>query len=268
MLAAVAAATATIAGRAADHAAVSKVASTDATLSGRGLVAAGDVADGKKLYVQAGCSACHGLSGQGTKIGPAVAGHTAAEVQRQVRAPLDTMPAYSVARLSNDSLRKIGVYIVSLQPLRQHTEPSALPNLVATHHWLAITALKAGNERDALHHVAHIAERVQGEHLQAMREVRRLLRAGKLHDAEHLIEDMLAGRAEPKLSAKRLHLRVALSAIEARSSADARHHLGHFIRLARGAERKRAQTLLASLRRGDLHGAKHGVGDLLGTRVE
>lgn len=224
----------------------------------------GTVAEGKRLYLQAGCGACHGLNGQGTKIAPSVRGHTPEQVHRQARAPLDQMPAYSPARLSDANLDRIAAYVASLEHLGPHVEPVQLPNVVATHHLMAIIAIKTGNRADALHHVEHIIDSVKGEHLQAMRRARRLLRAGELHDAEHLIESMLAGRASPRLSLSKLHLQLALAAIEGRNRAEALHHVGHFLARAKASERRKGQAVLAELRRRDLHEAEHGIEALLG----
>jgi hypothetical protein len=38
----------------------------------------------------------------------------------------------------------------------------------------------------------------------------------------------------------------------------------HFLERVRGAERAKAEVVLAHLREGDLHGAEHGIADLLG----
>jgi len=96
---------------------------------------------------------------------------------------------------------------------------------------------------------------VKGEHLEAMKEARRFLRGGELHEAEHLIEEMLAGKAKPELSRERLSLRLALNAIDQRDRAEAIHQMRHFVQQAQGAEQTKGQAALAHLREGDLHGA-------------
>ena len=62
---------------------------------------------GQKLFVSKGCSACHGQDGQGTAIAPALPGHSAAIVKRQVRAPVGIMPLFSPDEISNEELEQI-----------------------------------------------------------------------------------------------------------------------------------------------------------------
>src|SRR5215207_3238982 len=222
------------------------------------------MAEGRKLYLSAGCASCHGQNAEGTGLGPALPGHSEEQVIQQVRSPLDEMPAYSETQLSDEDLHEMAEYIAGLAPGEMHVEPVSLSNPTATHHWMAISAIKAGDVEDALHHVGHVIEAVEGEHLEAMEEARDLLRAGDLHEAEHPIEEMLAGRARPDLTLEEIHLRLALTVLERGDASDARHHLNHFLETARGEERERARQVLAALRAGDLHEALDGVQELLG----
>jgi hypothetical protein len=102
-------------------------------------------------------------------------------------------------------------------------------------------------------------------HLEAMKEARQMLRAGELHEAEHLIEEMLAGKAKPELSRERLSLRLALSAIDQRDRAEAIRQMRYFVAQAQaqaqGAERPGRPRPLAQ---SDLHGAEDGIAELLG----
>ena len=132
---------------------------------------------------------------------------------------------------------------------------------------MAISAIAVGDTGDALHHVGHIIETVQGEHRETM-EARRHLRAGELHEAEHLIEEMLSGKAKPELSRERLSLRLALTAVDQRDRQEALHQIRHVLELAKGARRQKGEAVLAHLREGDLHGAEHGIADLLGVERE
>jgi|SRR5215218_4934583 len=222
------------------------------------------MAEGRKLYLSAGCASCHGQNAEGTDNGPALSGHSEEQVMQQVRSPLDEMPAYSETQLSDGDLHEIAAYIAGLAPAEMHVEPVKISNPIAMHHWMAISAIKAGDVEDALHHVDHIIEAVEGEHLEAMEQARDHLRAGDLHEAEHLIEEMLAGRARPDLSLEEVHLRLALAALERGDASDARHHVNHFLETARGEEREHAREVLAALRAGDLHEALDGVEELLG----
>ena len=178
------------------------------------------------------------------------------------------MPAYSEEQLADDDLEAIADYISGLEAMEEHVEPVKLSEVLAIHHWMASSAIAAGGKGDALHHVGHIIQTVKGEHLEAMKEARRFSRGGELHEAEHLIEEMLAGKAKPGLSRERLSLRLALSAIDLRDRAEAIHQMRHFVEQAQGAERAKGQAALAHLREGDLHGAEHGIAGLLGIERE
>jgi mono/diheme cytochrome c family protein len=217
-----------------------------------------------QVYLAAGCGSCHGENAEGTDVAPALGGHTREQTRQQVRSPLAQMPAYSTEQLSDEDLEAIAGYIEGLEPMEQHVEPVKLSEVVSIHHWMAISAIAAGDREDALHHVGHIIEAVTGEHREAMTQARELLREGDLHEAEHLIEEMLAGKAEPELGRARLALRLALTAVDQGDRAEAIHQLRHFIEAAKGAEREKGQAALAHLRERDLHGAEHGIADLLG----
>ena len=59
------------------------------------------VIEGLEEYRGLGCAACHGQDGEGG-TGPAVPGHTADQVRRQVRTPKgDIMPAFSQEQLND-----------------------------------------------------------------------------------------------------------------------------------------------------------------------
>jgi len=223
------------------------------------------VARGRQLYLDAGCGGCHGQYAEGTDIAPALPGHTKEQVRRQVRTPLFQMPPYPDTRLSEKDLDAIAAYITSLEPTEEHVEPVKLSNPVVSHHWLAISSIKAQDTKDAIHHVAHILDLdITAEHRAAMERATELLREGDLHEAEHLVETMLAGRAEPTLTSTKLHLQLALSALEGRDTADARHHIGHYLEDAIGEEQRKGRVIRTALRRGDLHEAEDGVRALLG----
>ena len=71
---------------------------------------------------------------------------------------------------------------------------------------------------DALHHVGHIIQIVKGEHLETMEKAR-----GDLHEAEYLIEEMLARQGQARAHAGELSLRLALTAVDQRDRAEAIH---------------------------------------------
>lgn len=221
-------------------------------------------AAGHHLYIEAGCNGCHGEHAEGTEIAPALPGHSEEVVIRQVRSPLDEMPVYSVAELSDEDLHEIAQYVASLERAETHVEPVELSDLVATHHWVALSAIEAGDLKDALHHVDHIIKLVQGEHLAAMDKAREHLEAGDAHEAEHLIEGMLAGTSDPALSPAEIYLRLALAAVENGEIGEAIHETRHYVVLGRGHDKEHGREVLAALRRGELHEAEHGLDHLAG----
>ncbi|MCH8100945.1 MAG: cytochrome c [Proteobacteria bacterium] len=60
--------------------------------------------EGKRLFLTTGCATCHGQEAAGSAIAPALAGHTAEQVRRQVRSPIGSMPRYSPDRLGGEAL--------------------------------------------------------------------------------------------------------------------------------------------------------------------
>ncbi|HXV35352.1 MAG TPA: cytochrome c [Gaiellaceae bacterium] len=225
--------------------------------------------EARQVYLDAGCATCHGTDGEGTGVGPALGGHTAQQVRQQVRSPLAQMPSYSREQLSDEELAAIVAYIAGLEAAEEHVEPLAISDVVAAHHWMALSALAAGDGQDALHHIGHIVDAVDDpEHRDALLQARELVRAGDLHEAEHLIQEMLAGKAQPGLGIARLHLRLALTAVDQRDTGEAIHQLRHFLEVAEAAERRQGRAALEQLRGGELHEAEHAIADLLGVERE
>ena len=132
------------------------------------------------------------------------------------------------------------------------------------HHWMALTALTSDDVVQAMHHVAHAIELLEDQaHRQGMEAVLVSLEAGSLHDAEHEIEVMLTGIAEPGLSMGELHLQLTLSAVLVHDAPDATHHLQHFAADADESEREIAQKVLEHIDAGDEEEAEHAVIELL-----
>jgi mono/diheme cytochrome c family protein len=81
-------------------------------------VAAGDAANGKRLYL-ATCFACHGRSGQGGAMnGPApILAKTAMPFdgfKAQLRQPINEMPAYSEAVMSDRQIADVYAFLQTL----------------------------------------------------------------------------------------------------------------------------------------------------------
>jgi len=218
---------------------------------------------GEQLFVTKGCAACHGAMGKGSEIAPALPGHTETQVRRQVRAPMGLMPVFPPDRVSNQELAQIAEYITSLGGPHAHIAPVSLADAIAQHHWMALFALKDEAQDEAQHHINHIIELVEGDHLARMRESLRILEAGNLHDAEHVIEGMLAGTATPGLDQKEVHLRLAITSIKVEDPGDATHHLEHYLGLVGDSnEAEIGVAIMDLLGAGDLSEAEHHISEL------
>jgi mono/diheme cytochrome c family protein len=82
--------------------------------------AAGNVDNGKKLFLREGCWECHGYAGQGGRDGARI-GATSLTLQgviRYVRKPAGAMPAFSEKNLSDADLTDIYAYLKSLPPVK------------------------------------------------------------------------------------------------------------------------------------------------------
>ena len=66
---------------------------------------------GHQLFVDKGCAACHGQSAEGSSFAPPLAGHSAAVVKRQIRAPLGIMPVFPPDKISNEEMEAITTFI-------------------------------------------------------------------------------------------------------------------------------------------------------------
>jgi mono/diheme cytochrome c family protein len=93
----------------------------------------GDAANGKQVYLALGCFTCHGRSGQGGAYnGPApILAHTALPFdgfKGQVRNPVNDMPAYSDAVVSDKELGDIYAFVASLPGARSAKDIAILNN--------------------------------------------------------------------------------------------------------------------------------------------
>ncbi len=133
---------------------------------------------------------------------------------------------------------------------------------VAAHHWLALGALHTDDVETARHHVAHVVAAVTGTHREAMVGVLADLDAGRLHAAEHTVNEMLAGRAELNLTGSQLHLLMAVEALSEERRDDAGHHLAHFIEHSSPSGAVRAAGVVTALSEGRVEAAAVALGAL------
>jgi mono/diheme cytochrome c family protein len=92
----------------------------------------GDATNGKRLYLTDGCFTCHGRSGQGGAYnGPApILAKTALPFdgfKGQIRNPVNDMPAFSDALLSDKDIADIFAFVQSL-PARRPVKDIAILN--------------------------------------------------------------------------------------------------------------------------------------------
>lgn len=235
---------------------------------------------GLELFRSIGCAACHGQDGEGG-TGPAIAGHTAEQVQRQVRTPRgNIMPAYSEEQLSADQLAMIVAWVESLGPAtaehdheHEHADDVAAetehPADADAHLRLAFFAVKDGNAHDAEHHLETAIAALEDEHAKAeAEEILAILNDGAdlhdvEHDLEHVLEDMhhdMDGFDGPSF-----HLQLVLDSLTLGDPESALHHLDHYAEMvADDAELvEEARELRELLKAGDLHDAEDGVRALL-----
>jgi mono/diheme cytochrome c family protein len=227
----------------------------------------GAAEEGKRLFGANACISCHGDNPQGTNVAPALGGHSAAVVRRQVRAPVGTMPVFLPESLTNDELGEIVAFITALPGKHGHEKPVDIGQEVALHHWMALLALEAAQISEATHHVEHINGVVVVDHLARMRQVLSKLEDGQIHDAAHTIEAMLAGTGLPGLTEEVMHIQLALSATRVVDVANAVHHIDHFLQLATGDQHQGAEDVLVMLQAQRLHDAEHELQGLLGVEV-
>ena len=98
-------------------------AQTDAEKSGGASTTKVD--SGKRAFTSAGCAACHGAQGQGTKLAPQIAPPPLElpALIGYVRQPSGTMPAVSAASASDQQLSDIYAFLKSAAPASQGEAP-------------------------------------------------------------------------------------------------------------------------------------------------
>lgn len=221
-------------------------------------------ADGKPAFTKF-CAICHGPNGEGTAMAPKVAGHSASGVKIQARSPVGKMPAFTVAQLSNSDLDNIAAFIASLGPAKAPVQDweKAAPEIM--HHWMALLSIKAGDVQDAKHHLQDaLAFIKEPQHKAKMEKTIDLLNKGDLHEAEHEIEEMAGSESPSGITLARFHLVLASRSLEDKDAARAKHHLDHFIVMASGGDKVKAQEAMELAGKGDFHGAAHEIEEIMG----
>ena len=226
--------------------------------------------EGQRLFTANGCSACHGSEGQGTAIAPGLAGHTATQVKRQARAPLGLMPVFPPSKISNDELGHIAEYIETLGGDHGHMRIADPGAASAQHHWMALFALEDDSAGEAVHHIGHITDLVTGQHLAQMQEAKENAEGGRLHEAIHIIEDMLAGVEVEDLTSSEMHASLARSSVLIDDVEGALHHLEHVMEQLSGdpAVADQVAEIRGLLESGNISDAAHELEELTGAAHE
>ena len=76
----------------------------------------GNIDNGKKQYLRAGCWECHGYAGQGGRDGARIADTalSSAQLKRYVRKPTGAMPAYIDKVMTDQELADLWAYLKSM----------------------------------------------------------------------------------------------------------------------------------------------------------
>lgn len=219
--------------------------------------------EGETLFYK-NCAACHGSRGEGTSLGPNVAGHSIDTIKMQVRNPLGRAPAFPPSQISEKELDKLALYINNLVPATQPVQEweRAAPETV--HHWMALLAIKNNDAADARQHLKDALTFVkEPKHKAEMEKTMNMIAQGKMHDAEHEIEEM-AGRQSPSgISMQRFHLELTRKALEMQDLSEVKKHIEHFIDKATNKQKITARELLKKAEKGDFHEAEHELEELI-----
>jgi hypothetical protein len=146
----------------------------------------------------------------------------------------------------------------------------SLREALTEHHWMALFAVEEEHQGEAVHHIDHIIELVTGDHLARMQQTRQMVEQGNLHEAGHIVKDMLSGTPSLELSSEEMHLRLALSSTRIEEAAEAAHHLEHYLAVASPDSEGAASAaeVMELLEAGDLADAEHELTELTGAAHE
>ena len=219
----------------------------------------GDAETGERLFLTAGCATCHGSEGEGAAAGPSLVGHTEAQVLRQVRNPIGTMPRFGPERVSDQELAHIAAFLVGLEGEHGHATVLPADDLALMHLRMALLAVKTDDAAEARHHLTHALEGADASVTGTVQHALASMEGGDLHEAEHEIEELIGGQAGDDDTFD-LHLSLAAAGLQAADRADALHHLEHFMALETVQARlDQAAEVVEHLEAGKLAEAAHAL---------
>jgi hypothetical protein len=179
------------------------------------------------------------------------------------------MPVFGPASLDSDELDDLVAYVLSLKGEHMHGAGSNSSDAgeSLSHHQMALVALDSNEISDAIHHVTHMLDLLEGPHLTAMQEALTAIESGDLHTGQHIIEAMLADVAVPAQSLPQLHLNLALSAIRVENATASAHHLDHATGLVSDHESDVIVQALDLIDKSDFGPAEQLVAGMLGVEA-
>ena len=193
---------------------------------------------GFTVFTANGCVACHGPNGEGTDVGPALAGHSEFAIRHQVRAPTGIMLVFGPEAISAEELDSLVAYIMSLEmhvedddAMQEHGhDDSGISDgdVAFAHHWLLWLALQADDIPIAEHHTAHTFDYLEGVHLLAMQELLTALSNNEIETAQSIIEPMITDVGDFDDDMVAVLLQLIYSAVDTGDTDNAEHFITHF----------------------------------------
>jgi hypothetical protein len=146
------------------------------------------------------------------------------------------MPNFTPEEISSEELDDLVNYILTIENFDLGLYDGerlqrVIGEEVILRHWMILTALEVEDTETAIGHVEFILEYVEDEHQEHMEEVLALLESGENHDAQHIVETMIADVGDVDGSESTFHLRLLVSAVRAEDYEEAHHHYEHYMSL-------------------------------------
>ena len=209
-----------------------------------------EVAAGYQLFIGSGCIACHGMNAEGSDTAPALAGHEPMRIRRQLRMPMGIMPLFTPDKISSEELELIVAFITSLGGEHAHQQSRVATEANWIYHWIAFSALEAGDIEEATHYIEHISDLVVGEHLTRMQQILAQIRVGEIALATQTLGAMLVDVARPTeemevFDPAMLHLQLAFAAADAGAVDETIHNIQHYIELTPDEDHTHLESVLA-----------------------
>jgi hypothetical protein len=139
------------------------------------------------------CGECHGKDGTGTDEAPAVLGHTADEMAKQIRTPEGDMKAILPDKLSDADMAKIVQYASSLGGADAHPEIKPTDE-ERVHLMAAYEAIKDHEKMDRPAGINHLQQAIAlatGEAADLYQDMLASIKAEKAGNARHELKDLL-----------------------------------------------------------------------------